>query len=86
MFTFKSPSAEWKVEQLSIAKPPLYCFLKYSRFKANIFSATPAKATIFGPTGISVKTNPLNEIAIPIVEKIDTSTRRKIQSAFLLFE
>ena len=43
-------------------------------------------AIIFVPTGISVKTNPLNEIAMPIVEKIDTSTRRNIQSAVLLLE
>ncbi len=87
MFTFKSPSAEWKVEQFLIAKPPPFHFsLKYSRFKANKLSAIPPMAIIFVPTGISVKTNPLNEIAMPIVEKIDTSKRRNIQSGVLLLE
>jgi hypothetical protein len=85
MFTFKSPSAEWKVEQLSIAKPPLYFFLKYSRFNANTFSAVPARAKIFGPVGISVKTK-MADIAIPAGEIMETSTRRNIQSSFLFLE
>ena len=50
-----------------------------------MFSAIPARATIFGPIGIWVKTK-IADIAIPAGESMDTSILRIIQSAFTLFE
>lgn len=86
MFTFKSQSAEWKVEQFLIAKPPPFHFsLKYSRFKTNKLSAIAPMAIIFVPTGISVKTK-MVDIAMPAGESMETSTRLNIQSAVLLLE
>lgn len=84
MFTFRSPSAEWKVEQFLIAKPPPnYYPLKYSRFSANIFSAIPPIANNFVPIGIGLKTN-IEAVVIPTGESIDTRIRRISQRVFLL--
>jgi hypothetical protein len=53
MFTFRSPSAEGEVEQFLIAKPPpIYLFLKNSRFNTKMFKANPAAMTSDIPKGI----------------------------------
>ena len=54
------------------------------RIRTNTFSASPTRATIFGPIGIWVKMK-MADIAIPAGESRDTNILRIIQSAFTLF-